>query len=721
MTPRIVPKNRINSIIPGLSKLEKDIDLAPLFPLARREGNSKKPVYQMHKWWARRLGVNFRFFLLNATSQSRTRNKTIWRKFFNPDLKLDLTVLDPFMGGGTSIVEATKLGARTIGVDLDPLAWFIVNKQICEFDEASFIAEWKVIQNDIGDKISSYYKTKVNGKTADVIHFFWVELIPCQSCHREFEGHIHYLLHSRKSEKSVNPRCVGFCQKCHEPHTLQNGEKFINCKCGEQTEVEKGNLHLGKYRCPHCNHQGFVKDVPLDSLPLQQRLFAIEYIDPDTGKRAYKQVDDNDEFNFAKACQDLNQLWTELPIPDQYIPLEGRTDPRPVSFGYKKYHELFNNRQLLCLALILKRILDVKNEKHRELLLLAFSDSLACNNKFCSYAFGYQKLTPLFGLHAFRRISRPVEGNVWGTSIGRGSFSSSVEKVLRGKRYSAKPFEYRYTDRETEHVEGTLSANASIIDDVKNLNTSSRQSSFLTIADSRDLLWLPEKSVDLVLTDPPYYDNLAYSEMADFYYVWLKDHVNWINTRSNQHAPMKNSLLVRSDDEEEHSRYTEGLSHAFSGCRKAIKDEGIMIFTYHHTNQKAWESVTMALRASDFEVTNCFPVLAEGKSGFHSNHGNLKWDVVFVCRPGLNDKAPKFSIKQGKRWISSRIAKWTDESHQKDKNFRDIDKRSLVFGLIASYLTRCKMPNDKVRDVFKHFEEEFSLKQHGHVQMTLVD
>ena len=141
--------------------------------------------------------------------------------------------------GELQSLKRHKLGARTIGVDLDPLAWFIVNKQICEFDEASFVAEWKVIQDDIGDKISSHYKTSVNGKTADVIHFFWVELIPCQSCHREFEGHIHYLLHSRKSEKSVNPRRVGFCQKCHEPHTLQNGEKFINCECGEQNRGRK--------------------------------------------------------------------------------------------------------------------------------------------------------------------------------------------------------------------------------------------------------------------------------------------------------------------------------------------------------------------------------------------------------------------------------------------------------------------------------------------------
>jgi len=710
LTSSIVPKNKINSIIPRQSKLEKGLNLAPLLPLARCEGNSKKPVYQMHKWWARRLGVNFRFFLLGATSESKEHNKTIWQKFYDPDMKMNLTVLDPFMGGGTSIVEATKLGARTIGVDLDPLAWFIVNKQVCNFDEISFQKEWDSIKRDIGNEISKYYKTTVNGKTVDVIHFFWVELILCQYCGQEFEGHIHYLLHSRKGDSGINPQRVGFCHKCHEPHQLKEGESVIYCKCGEQTEVEKGNLHLGKYHCPNCNHQGLVRDLSPDSLPLKHRLFAIEYLDPTTGKRAYKRVEHNDEINFEKASRDMDRLWNELPIPKQSIPLEGRTDLRPVSFGYKKYHELFNKRQLLCLGLILRRILDVKDEGNRDLLLLAFSDSLACNNKFCSYAFGYQKLTPLFGLHAFRRISRPVEGNVWGTSIGRGSFSSSVEKVLRGKRYSAKPFEYRYTDRETEHVEATLSANASIIDDIKKIGKSPQQSTFLTIADSRDLFWLPEKSVDLVLTDPPYYDNLAYSEMADFYYVWLKDHVNWANTQSNLHAPMNNSLLVRSDNEEEHSRYTKGLSLAFSGCRKAIKDEGIMIFTYHHTNQKAWESVTMALRASDFCVTNCFPVLAEGKSGFHSDKGNLKWDVVFVCRPGVDDEAPKFSIKYGKRWISSRIKKWTDESHEKEKNFRDIDKKSLVYGLIASYLTRCKITDDKVHDVFKQFEEEFSLK-----------
>jgi adenine-specific DNA methylase len=248
------------------------------------------------------------------------------------------------------------------------------------------------------------------------------------------------------------------------------------------------------------------------------------------------------------------------------------------------------------------------------------------------------------------------------------------------------------------------------------------QTSFLTIADSRDLFWLPEKSVDLVLTDPPYYDNLAYSEMADFYFVWLKTHVNWANTGSRQHNPMSDSLLVRDENEEEHSRYTEGLSRAFEGCRKAIKDEGIMIFTYHHSNQKAWESVTVALRAADFQVTNCFPVLAEGKSGFHSDRGNLKWDIVYVCRPGRSEKNPKFSTKNAKRWISARILKWGNESDgNSNLKFRDIDQRSLIFGLISSYLTRCRMSDDKIHEAFEHFAEEFSMKPNGTIQKLPVD
>lgn len=682
------------------------MSIAPLIPLARREGNSKKPVYQMHKWWARRLGVNFRFLLLGAMSRSGVHEKTIWRQFYQPDTKLDITVLDPFMGGGTSIVEATKLGARTIGVDIDPMAWFIVNKQIGEVDEAAFREDWEAVQRDISERIRSYYYTQVNGKLATVVYYFWVEVIPCESCGHEFEGHIHFLLYSKKTNNGTGPSRLGFCHSCHKLHELRSDEKYIDCICGERTEVEKGNLlRGGKYICPNCHHEARISDLSPELLPLRHRLFAIEYIDPDTGERAYKKADAADQQLYEKANKDLTHLWDKLPIPKQSIPIEGRSDLRPVSLGYKKYHELFNRRQLLCLALILRRINGVTNSTHRELLLLAFSDSLACNNWFCSYAFGYRKLTPLFGLHAFRRIARPVEGNVWGTTIGRGSFTSSVEKVLRGKRFSAKPFEYIYEKERPRRIEARNPAQATIVSDVNNLVRASGQTAHLAIADSRDLSWLPERSVDLVLTDPPYYDNLAYSEMADFYFVWLKDHVKWSIKQTSQHSPISDSLFVRTTAEEEHRHYTEGLTNVFSGCRKALKNEGIMVFTYHHVKRKAWESLTMALRHADFRVTSCFPILAEGKSGFHSDQGNLKWDIVFVCRPGAKENALDYRPGPAKRWLASRLTKLGLEAGSGDGNFGGADRKSLAFGLTVSYLTNCNVSDEKIREILETLEK----------------
>ncbi len=292
---------------------------------------------------------------------------------------------------------------------------------------------------------------------------------------------------------------------------------------------------------------------------------------------------------------------------------------------------------------------------------------------------------------------------------------------MRGKRFSAKPFEYTYETARPKRIESGNSAQATIVNDINGLSKSNSQTAYLAIADSRDLSWLPEQSVDLVLTDPPYYDNLAYSEMADFYYVWLKDHVDWAVKHTNQHSPMKDSLFVRKAGEEEHIRFTDGLTSAFSWCRKAIKPEGIMVFTYHHANRNAWESLMLALRHADFYVTNCFPVLAEGKSGFHSDRGNLKWDLVFVCRPGPRENSPNFMPGPNKRWFESRLTKWESEARSGGSPFSGADRRSLAFGLMTSYLTTCKVTDIKATGILKCLEEKFPFKQYERIQFSLDD
>lgn len=702
------------SAVPGRTRLERELDLTRLAPLARKEGSSKKPVYQMHKWWARRLGVNFRYLILGAMMESRGREETLWKQFFDSDTKHSLTVLDPFMGGGTSIVEATKLGARTIGVDLDPMAWFIVNHQVASFDEESFLKSYASVDKAVRQRIQKYYQTRVDGRPADVVNYFWVEIIPCSSCGHEFEGHINYLLYSKKKNHGPGPRRMGFCRSCYEPNGLKRNQKRFTChSCGVKTKIDSVPVKLGKYKCPRCDHSAHISQLSNDVLPLNHKLFALEYIDPVTETRAYKKAEQFDLNLYDKATRQLRRNEDKLPIPDALIPIHGRSDARPVSLGYKRYRDLFNDRQLLTLGHLLKAILAVTDSKHRELLLLAFSDSLACNNRFCSYAFGYQKLTPLFGLHAFRRIARPVEGNVWGTSLGRGSFSSCVRKVLRGKQFARSPFEYRYgKGGRPIRVPGSLNAHATIAPSVKELANLDSQSSFLAIGDSRKLDWIPPKSVDLVLTDPPYYDNLAYLELADFYYVWLRNHVEWTKATELGKAPMEASLFVRSTEDEEHQRYAQGLLEAFRGCRRALKDDGLMVFTYHHANQLAWNALASALRDADLRVTNCFPMLAEGSSGFHSDHGNIKWDVVFVCRPGRDAHSRLFRPGPAKTWLDTRLNKWSRIAEETGAIFGEADRRSLAFGLTSSYLTLCEDREGIVAEVLFKLEQQFPFKRY---------
>jgi hypothetical protein len=110
---------KLQNKIPQKTILETAPPVALTSQLALKEGNSKKPIYMMHKWWARRLGPVFRMLLLGATHSSE---KSPWLRngaFFEKHDLSRIRLFDPFVGGGTSMVEASKCGASVIGVDSD--------------------------------------------------------------------------------------------------------------------------------------------------------------------------------------------------------------------------------------------------------------------------------------------------------------------------------------------------------------------------------------------------------------------------------------------------------------------------------------------------------------------------------------------------------------------------------------------------------------------------
>jgi putative DNA methylase len=182
--------------------IERDFPIEKISELAQREGNKKKPIYEMHKWWARRLGANIRAILIASCLKSSNHVDTVWKKFYEPNITKNTTILDPFMGGGTTLIEASKLGAKTIGIDIDPVAWFITKKEIEYCNPNKILEEFKKIEEDISKDILHFYKTiDHSGNEVDVIYYFWVDVIKCPQCKETFEGHPHYMLF--KSKKKV--------------------------------------------------------------------------------------------------------------------------------------------------------------------------------------------------------------------------------------------------------------------------------------------------------------------------------------------------------------------------------------------------------------------------------------------------------------------------------------------------------------------------------------
>ena len=189
---------------------------------------------------------------------------------------------------------------------------------------------------------------------------------------------------------------------------------------------------------------------------------------------------------------------------------------------------------------------------------------------------------------------------------------------------------------------------------------SQTQRALLLNRSSVDLSPLATNSVDLILTDPPFYNNLAYSELSDFYYQWLKP---WLRKHyglaAARFAPFQDSLFVRRRQGKDYLNYLSGLAAAFEECSRVLRPSGLLAFTFHHREPGAWLALAIALRDGGFRITSLCPVRAEGVSGFHSFEGSLKWDAVICCRLGRMRlrRKPSSVVLAGR--VAREEARWT--------------------------------------------------------------
>jgi putative DNA methylase len=133
-----------------------------------------------------------------------------------------------------------------------------------------------------------------------------------------------------------------------------------------------------------------------------------------------------------------------------------------------------------------------------------------------------------------------------------------------------------------------------------------------------------------VVTDPPYFNSVQYSDLSHFFRCWLR---TFLPDQSNWRYVAQSSAVAESEENE--AKFGFVLGQIWQECNRVLKrPHGRLIFTYHHWNPNAWAQLTLSLKKARFLLTNAFVVHSENPISVHiMNLRSLKHDTILVLRP----------------------------------------------------------------------------------------
>lgn len=610
---------------------DDDFPFEVISDVAERESWRKeinRPIYHIHKWWAQRLGSVFRAITLGALTPS---GSDILRDFYRPVRLPDRVIFDPFMGSGTTVGEAAKLGARAIGRDINPVAHFLVRNALSYHDRAKVKSEFQAIERDVSQKIRAFYKTVLpNGEEAEVLYYFWVKTVPCPSCSEEVSLNSSQIF-ARHAYPKRHPTARATCPGCSEINTVRYDDSETNCdSCGLNYNPQVGSAKGQNATCQSCEHVfPIAKTVRASNKAPRHRLYAKLVLLPD-GSKEYASVSKKDHSLYKAASKELSKRENAYPI----VSIEpGYNTNQALGYNYRHWHEMFNDRQLLCLSILADRIREIEDPVIRDLFACLFSGALEFNNMFASYkGEGTGAVRHMFAHHILKPERVPLEANIWGTRKSSGSFLTMFEgRIRRALDYAENPFEQLLVGGEgkksCEKVYGLSEPlGFDLAGDYDSFANGKKV--YLSCGDSSKTD-LEDNCVDAIVTDPPFFDNVHYSQLADFFHVWQRHILG--ETGHHEEGTTRSASEVQNADVQ---MFTDRLEAVWSEAHRVLKDQGVLAFTYHHSRAEGWSSVLEALMSSGFGITAAQPIKAEMSVAMpkHQAKEPIDIDIVLVCR-----------------------------------------------------------------------------------------
>ena len=635
----------------------RDIPYDKIYEAARKEASRKKPAFFIHKYFARRITCNFRMMLLGTLLPYE---EDIWNYFydsFETSKVTDFVVLDPFMGGGTTLFESLRLNAKTVGSDLQPLSKFVSSALIKKIDVEKLRKSQKILEKTIAPKIMQFYHTTCPDckKEADVMYTFHVKKVTTSCSCGEHKLFSNFVLSLKKDEFTL------VCPNCGDvfKHNFK-ADGAATCRCGYTIESPtSGYVTHGVFRCHNCKEEKSISSFSEEQgYPFVTEQIALEYYCPHCKSHDYKRVDEEDRILYAKACAEFDKIKDTLPIPNQKIP-SGYNTNQILNHGYKTFRDLFNKRQLLCLGILQNAINELEDKEAQFWLQLAFSGMLEMNNMFCRYQANASKICNIFFNHAYVPITMPVENNVWGTTLGTGTFIKTIDKIIRGKAFCSDIYDLSIVNKNGKTaVEKIASAETVVTTPVEDWDAIDATHPILRCNDSRSLDFIPDSSVDLVLTDPPFGSNVMYSELIDFFHCW--NHYSTLASSlgfDEPLSPKENEIIINPAHGKSQTEYEDGVTAVFSECHSKLRDNGLLIFSFHDRSMESWTSILNSIDRANFTLIKAYPLHAEARTGAHtSNKNSIALDIMLICKKKIQTSTVELTPDSQRKLIEETYA-----------------------------------------------------------------
>jgi putative DNA methylase len=670
----------------------------------RRSLQALPPTYYLHVWWARRplvasraavlasvlpsdadrstfmhalgihgdpVAVRRRLDLAKKTGENLGLNPYGYNRAFQhvPDQRdraalqdavrangmTDIIVLDPTAGGGSIPFESARLGFATYANDINPVA-ALIEKATFEFPlryGAALIPAFNQLAEEFTKRAIPKYQGVFPAEPpgVQVLGYLWARTICCPYC----EGLVPLSPNWRLSPGGTGVRI--------QPR-LGTGPGDPSRRCdfeivGKEAAQSAGTVADGDGTCPFpdCGRVIDGDDIKRQAQAgsMGEQLFAVVFkrrIETRTkaGKpgrdkwerdyRAARPEDDNLAEITARLAEKMEE-WTALDyVPSERFPSDANDD-RPIQYGMPLWRDLFSPRQLLGhgtgVEVFREMLADYESKgtlsevtKSAFVYLALAMDKMAdYNSRMCRWHGTREVMVNTFDRHDFSFKWSYAEMAPLIAGLGYDWVTRQVGKCIGELVELGRPDVSRFDDLLTPATTPVAFIPPSVT---------------ITCKPGEALDHIADASVDVVVMDPPYYDNVMYAELSDFFYVWLKrtaghvvpelftrnltDKENEAVANPAKFAGQKGAKALAGRD------YQERMARIFEECRRVLKLNGIMTLMFTHKATGAWDALTKGLMHAGFTITASWPINTEAEGSLHIKNKSAANSTIFlVCRP----------------------------------------------------------------------------------------